>query len=261
MWRKLNRVSDAQNKPRFIEVDRQQWVLRPIDVEELVGEDHVVRTLWKFLGTLDLSRFAPSPKAVDGHAGRPAWEPRLLIAVWLYGLMRGVSSARRLARESAHEPGLQWLTGLQEINHHSLSGLRVDHGAALDELFAQVLGVLHRHELITLERVTQDGTKVRADVDKSNFGRRDALAEHLELARTHIAELNQHRHLNAQEQRGNVLLVSVNNACKQPSTRSTGCRKKSYRIRLSPAKPRRPIPMRNSCARVTMAWRRVTTCN
>jgi transposase len=184
-------VSDTQNKPRFIEVDRQQCVLRPIDVEELVGEDHVVRTLWKFLGTLDLSRFAPSPKAVDGHAGRPAWEPRLLIAVWLYGLMRGVSSARRLARESAHEPGLQWLTGLQEINHHSLSDLRVDHGAALDELFAQVLGVLHRHELITLERVTQDGTKVRADVDKSSFGRRDALAEHLELARRHIAELNQ----------------------------------------------------------------------
>jgi len=162
-----------------------------MDVEQLVGEDHVVRTLWKFLGTLDLSRFTPAPKAVEGHAGRPAWEPRLLIAVWLYGLMRGVSSARELARESAHEPGLQWLTGLQEINHHSLSDLRVDHGAALDELFAQVLGVLHRHELITLERVTQDGTKVRADVDKSSFGRRDALAEHLELARKHVAELNQ----------------------------------------------------------------------
>jgi transposase len=184
-------VNPTASSARFINVDRQQCVLRPIDVEALIGEDHVVRTLWKFLGTLDLSRFRASPKAVHGHAGRPAWEPRLLIAVWLYGLMRGVSSARSLARESAYEPGLQWLTGLQEINHHSLSDLRVDHGSALDELFAQVLGILHRHELITLERVTQDGTKVRADVDKSTFGRREALAEHLELARKHVAELNQ----------------------------------------------------------------------
>jgi transposase len=176
---------------RFIPVDRQQCVLRPLDVEAMIADDHVARTLWRFLGTLDLSRFLESPKAVEGHAGRPGWEPRLLIAVWLYGLMRGVSSARALARETAYEPGLQWLTGLQEINHHSLSDLRVNHGAALDEVFAQVLGVLHRHELITLERVTQDGTKVRADVDKSTVGRRDALEKHLELARRHVAEMNQ----------------------------------------------------------------------
>ena len=160
-------------------------------MEALIGDEHVARTLWRFLGTVDLSRFSESPKAVVGHAGRPGWEPRLLIAVWLYGLMRGVSSARELARETGYEPGLQWLTGLQEINHHSLSDLRVDHGAALDELFAQVLGVLHRHELITLERVTQDGTKVRANVDKSTVRKRDVLAQHLELARKHVAEMNQ----------------------------------------------------------------------
>jgi transposase len=183
-------VTAEQSKARYIAVDRQQSVLRPIDVEGLIADDHVVRTLWSFLGTLDLSGFSVSTRAVEGHAGRPAWEPRVLIAVWLYGLMRGVSSARQLARESAYEPGLQWLTGLQEINHHSLSDVRVAHGAALDELFAQVLGVLHRHELITLERVTQDGTKVRANVDKSSFGRRDAVAAHLDLARKHIAELN-----------------------------------------------------------------------
>jgi transposase len=162
-----------------------------MDVEALIGDEHVARTLWRFLGTLDLSRFSESPKAVEGHAGRPGWEPRLLIAVWLYGLMRGVSSARELARETGYEPGLQWLTGMQEINHHSLSDLRVNQGAALDELFSQVLGVMHRHELITLERVTQDGTKVRANVDKSTMGRRDALERHLELARKHVAEMNQ----------------------------------------------------------------------
>ena len=71
--------------PRFIPINREQCVLRPLDVEALIGEEHVARTLWRFLGTVDLSRFSESPKAVVGHAGRPGWEPRLLIAVWLYG--------------------------------------------------------------------------------------------------------------------------------------------------------------------------------
>ena len=46
-------MKQAQNKPRYIQVDRQQCVLRPVDVEALIAEDHVVRTLWRFLGTLD----------------------------------------------------------------------------------------------------------------------------------------------------------------------------------------------------------------
>ena len=61
-------------------------------------------------------------------------------------MMRGVSSARELARETGYEPGLQWLTGLQEINHHSLSDLRVDHGAALDELLVPVQHSQHLRE-------------------------------------------------------------------------------------------------------------------
>ena len=222
-------------------------------MEALIGEEHVARTLWRFLGTVDLSRFSESPKAVVGHAGRPGWEPRLLIAVWLYGLMRGVSSARELARETGYEPGLQWLTGLQEINHHSLSDLRVDHGAALDELFAQVLGVLHRHELITLERVTQDGTKVRANVDKSTMRKRDVLAQHLELARKHVAEMNQQ----AAEQEQ---VTQRQKAARQRAAREKPrwrrlmvCKRRGHRIKQSPARLHQPTRTRSSCERMIMA--------
>jgi transposase len=64
-----------------------------------------------------------------------------------------------------------------------LSDRRVEHQAALDELFAQVLGVLSSDGLITLERVMHDGTKVKALASGKSFRREAWLREHLEQAR------------------------------------------------------------------------------
>jgi transposase len=111
--------------PRFEAINRQQLVLRPVDIEELIEPHHPARNIWEFLGQLDLSPFAAELKSVEGHAGRSAWEPRLLISMWLYAYSRGISSAREIERQSQYEPGLQWLTGLQVVNHHTLSDFRV----------------------------------------------------------------------------------------------------------------------------------------
>jgi transposase len=64
-----------------------------------------------------------------------------LIAVWLYGDSQGVTSARELERQMAYEPGLTRLTGMEVINHHTLSDFRIDHGEALTDLFTQMLVV------------------------------------------------------------------------------------------------------------------------
>ncbi|HVP45166.1 MAG TPA: transposase, partial [Bryobacteraceae bacterium] len=159
------------------------------DIEQLIPEDHAARSVWAILGRLDLSRFAGSVKAVEGHAGRNLWEPRLLISLWLYAYSRGISSAREMERQCGYEPALRWLTGLQVVNHHTLSDFRVEHGAALQDLFVQVLAILQMEKLITLERVTVDGTKVRAAVNKKTFSRAHKIREHLKAARQHVEEL------------------------------------------------------------------------
>ena len=152
--------------PRFEPIDRRQVVLEPLDIEQLIPPDHAARNVWELLGRMDLSRFSGEIKSVHGHAGRNAWEPRLLIAMWIYAYSRGISSAREIERQCAYEPAFRWLTGLKTVNHHTLSDFRVEHGAALQDLFAQVLGLLAMEKLITLERVTVDGTKIRACVNK-----------------------------------------------------------------------------------------------
>jgi methylase of polypeptide subunit release factors len=75
---------------------------------------------------------------------------------------------------------------MESINHHTLSDFRVDHREALDELFTQVLGLLSHEGLITLERVMQDGTKVRAQAQANTFCKEDRIRQDLDAARHHI---------------------------------------------------------------------------
>jgi transposase len=155
-------------------------------VERLIEEDHPARSLWSLVGTLDLSLYDDGTAAVEGRPGRPAIDPHLLITLWLYAYSKGISSAREIDRQCEHEPGFAWLCGLEPVNHHTLSHFRAGHKEALDHLFAQVLGLLSAEGLITLERVTQDGTKIRANAGSNTFRRAEALAEHLKVAEEQV---------------------------------------------------------------------------
>jgi len=184
---------DARNesnpKPRFEPVDREQMIMRVVDVDLLVDQAHPVRAIWEFVGRLDLASFCEDVRAVEGERGRPAHDPRLMISLWVYAYSRGVSSAREIARLCEYDPAFQWLTGMKVINHHSLSDFRVDHGAALDKLFTEVLAVLMGEGLVRLERVMHDGTKIEACGSRSRFRTRKSIDEDLEIARKHIEEM------------------------------------------------------------------------
>jgi transposase len=173
----------------LIFINRQQSFLRTVDVEQLIPADHAARLFWDVTGQLDLSAFYADIRTQRGRAGRPTFDPRLLISVWLYAYQRGIGSAREIERLCQYDPGLQWLTALTPINHHSLSDFRVEHDEALKGLFQQVLGMLMLKRMITLERVTQDGTKILARVRNNSFRREGRIREHLEAARRHIEEL------------------------------------------------------------------------
>lgn len=175
--------------PRFQPVNRAQVQFRVVDVEALIPEDHPARAIWEFVGKLDLRPFAEQIRAVEGSAGRPAHDPQLLISLWIYSYSQGVTSARAIERLCTHDPAYQWLMGLAGISAHTLSDFRVAHGDALREVFIQVLGVLSAAGLITLERVTQDGTRIRASAASKRFHRKARIQETLREARTHVAAL------------------------------------------------------------------------
>lgn len=176
-------------KPRVKAIDRSQTMFQVIDVEQLIEPDHPARAIWEFVGRLDLTRFYETIQAVEGRPGRQAWDPRLLISIWVYAYSRGISSGRELSRRCEYEPAFQWLAALGRINYHTLCDFRSTYDSELPELFAQVLGVLSSEGLVNLERVMHDGTKIKALASKSSFDRRERLQKHLEAAQEQVEAL------------------------------------------------------------------------
>ena len=176
-------------KPKLKIIERQQYVVTSFRAEDLIPADHKARAIWELTGKLDLSRFEAPIRSEQGQAGRPAWDPRLLVSIWLYCYSEGESSAREIGRRMHYEPGLRWLSGMTVVNHHTLSNFRTSHGAALDGLFVELLGVLDAAEVISLERVMHDGTKIRAQAGVDTFRREKTLAEREAAARELLDEL------------------------------------------------------------------------
>jgi transposase len=178
-------------RPRLAAVNRRQLVMGTMDVESLIEEDHSARSIWELVGRLDLSRYYAEMGSVEGRAGRDHTDPQVLISLWLYAYSRGISSAREVARRCEYEPAFQWLCALEPISYHTLSDFRSDQKAGLDDLFVQVLGMLSAEGLITLERVTLDGSKIKANAGGNTFRRKEKLQAHLQLAREQVRQMEE----------------------------------------------------------------------
>lgn len=185
--------STAAGEAKLRTVDRQQTTMAVVYVEELIPSDHKARAVWELVGHMDLSRFRQALRTAQGCAGRPAWDPQLLISLWVYAYSEGISSAREIERLMEWEPGMQWLGGLLTVNHHTLSDFRVEHKAALDELFAQLLALLETEGLVSLEQVMHDGTKIRTQAGGDSFRREKTLRQRVEQARQVVAEMGDPR--------------------------------------------------------------------
>lgn len=178
----------AKREPakRLKPIDRCQSFWGAIDIEKLIDEEHPARGIWAMVNQLDLTRLEEKIKAVEGRAGQSSLDPRLLMALWIYGYSEGVSSARELSRMCGYEPGCQWLTGMEKVNYHTLSDFRTEHKKELDEIFVQVLGLLSAEGLIEMKRITQDGTKVKAAAGADSFRREERIRQHLQFAREQV---------------------------------------------------------------------------
>jgi transposase len=160
-------------------------------LDQLLDEDHAARTVWEAVCRLDLSRWLVGVKAVQGHVGRDATDPRLLLALWIYATLQGVGSARQLARLSTEHVAYRWLCGGVSLNYHTLADFRSQSGEQLDGLLTQVVAALLAEGLATMKCVAQDGMRVRASAGKASFRRRGRLEEFREQARRQLEALRQ----------------------------------------------------------------------
>jgi transposase len=175
--------------PRLLQPNRSQVELRASDLESLLGQDHRARLVWRYVERQDLSALYDAIKARGSVPGRPPIDPRILFALWLYATLDGVGSGREVDRLSREHDAYRWICGGVAVNYHALNDFRAGNDELMDELLTDNVAALAAVGAITLERVAQDGMRVRADAGAASFRRHGRLEEHLAQARELVRTL------------------------------------------------------------------------
>jgi len=162
---------------RVLRPERSQPRRDLVDLDSQLPPDHLARVVWSLVSGLDLSEFYARIKARDDLAGRPASDPAVLLALWLYAALEGIGAARAVDRLCEYHAAYRWLCGGVPVNHNLLSEFRRDSGAILDRLLTQSLTSLIAEGLVKPEEVSIDGTKVRARAGRNSLAQEKKLAK------------------------------------------------------------------------------------
>lgn len=181
--------SQAGGRPRLRIAQRDQVVMRMLSLDQMLAADDDARVVWEFVCQCDLSKLLDQIRAVEGNVGRKATDPRILLALWLFATLKGVGSARELDRLCERHLSYQWLCGDVSLNYHTLADFRVEHAEVLDALLTEQVTALMHAGAVTIERVAQDGMRVRASAGKASFRKATTLEECLSEAKQRVEEL------------------------------------------------------------------------
>lgn len=161
---------------RLLRPERRQLRWDVVDLDSQLPPDHRARIVWAFVDAADLNAFYEPIKARGEQPGRPASDPAVLLALWLYATLESVGSARALARLCRDHAAYRWLCGGVPVNHNMLATFRSENGERLDQLLTHSLTGLIAEGLVELDEVTIDGTKVRARAGQNSLAGRERLA-------------------------------------------------------------------------------------
>ena len=146
------------------DMDREQMWLLPPTLDDLLPLDHPARFVAEFVDGLDREGWTEIGVDIDGDPlGAPAYHPRVLLCVWLYGFMTGVRSSRKLEAVCRDQIPYLWLTGWQHPDHNTLWRFYQRHRQGMRELFKRTVRTTVTLELVDLAVQAVDGTNVSAN--------------------------------------------------------------------------------------------------
>lgn len=175
---------------RLRRANREDVLPVPARLEDLLPPEHLARQVWEVVSHLDLSAFYAEIAVTRTSVGRPAIDPLILVAVWVYALSQGETEGRVVARLCVEHLAYIWLCGGVSVNHHSLSDFLGEHEVELDALFTQVVVRLDGAGLVGWEAQAQDGMRVRASAGAASFHREPTLTKALAAAQAQVAALD-----------------------------------------------------------------------
>jgi transposase len=161
--------------------------MRFSSLEDTISLDNQVRFIDAFVAFIDISKLDFAIKTLKTE-GRPSFNSKVFLKIYLYGYLNGIRSGRDLEKECLRNIEMQWLLEDIRPNYHSISDFRKDNPIALKKLFKIFVSFLKDADLIGGETIAIDGTKSRAhNSKKANFNQKK-IDQHLAYIETKTQE-------------------------------------------------------------------------
>ena len=146
--------------------------LQVSSLEDTISQENPVRFIDAFVNSIVLEKIGCTPRVVKAE-GRPSFDTKVFLKIYLYGYLNGIRSSRRLEKECLRNLEMQWLIEAIRPNYHSVADFRKDNPKALKQLFKLFVSFLKNADLISGDTIAIDGTKSRAhNGKKSNFNQK-----------------------------------------------------------------------------------------
>lgn len=180
-------------RPRMKSPVRDQQLMSYLSLDERVPRDSPVRAVWDLVAQADLSELFARIHAVEGRPGRNPINPRILMCLWLFATVEGISKAREIERLTERDLLFQWICGGVSVNRTTLSAFYTACPDLLSQTLTDHVAALMQAKLVNLNRVALDGMRTRANAGKSSFRRDPTLEELQRTAQEQVERLARER--------------------------------------------------------------------
>lgn len=156
---------------KFKPYQQNQTTLLPQSITELIEEDHIVRGIDSIIESLDLNDLYRS----YSEEGQPAYHPKMLIKVLIYGYSIGIRSSRKLAERIRSDVTFMYLSGMQKPDFRTISDFRLNKRKHIESCFQQVLLICKQLGMFSLGHISIDGSKIKANASKNKMKTQEEL--------------------------------------------------------------------------------------
>lgn len=169
---------------------RNQMEMQVNSLDMLLPRDHKARDIWEFVDLMDTRPCFVNVNTFFGHAGRSTTSPKVLFALWLYSILDGNMSARKLEELCKNHNVYKWLAGGVPINRTMLAEFRAIDPMNFEDLLTSCLAVMLQAGLINDTDFAQDGTRIKATAGFNSYRREKSLQKLKEEIKAYIKQLD-----------------------------------------------------------------------
>jgi transposase len=149
--------------------NRKQQILFPASIDEYVSEDNQVRAIEDYVELLNMVKLGFTKSALNSSDGQPAYHPKLLLKIYIYGYINKIRSSRKLETEITRNVEMLWLCAGLKPSYKTIANFRKDNSKALKQVFREFTILCKELDLIAGELVAVDGAFLRANASKNQL--------------------------------------------------------------------------------------------